>query len=198
MLRHYFLLLTAILLMITLSTTLTSCARNGKNWDPEDYTAKSGDTIYTIAWRYELDAEKLATWNGLSASDQVKAGQRLHTRKPPSYETTGYKIRAEKEMTEQSRKITYQAPVEARPLKSPSQLSAAQQDQASQGSSQQKWLKAKKGDTLYGISKQAGVSVQELARLNQLKQPYIIQPGQAVFLKPLKSGCFPASSALNS
>jgi lipoprotein NlpD len=171
--RHCCLLSTAILLIITLSTTLTSCARNGKSWNPEDYTVKSGDTLYSVAWRYELDVENLAAWNGMHASDLVKAGQRLHTRKPPSYETTGYKTRAEKEMTEQSMKIANQPSVEARPLESPTQ---------------QKWLKTEKGDTLYGISQQTGVSVQELAQLNQLEQPYIIQPGQTIFLKPLESG----------
>ncbi|HHJ34690.1 MAG TPA: LysM peptidoglycan-binding domain-containing protein [Gammaproteobacteria bacterium] len=36
------------------------------------------------------------------------------------------------------------------------------------------------------MSKRYGVSVKELARLNQLKKPYIIQPGQTIYLKPLK------------
>ena len=48
-------------------------------------------------------------------------------------------------------------------------------------------MKAEKGDTLYGMSKRYGVSVERLAQLNQLKKPYIIQPGQTIFLKPLKT-----------
>ena len=59
-------------------------------------------------------------------------------------------------------------------------------------------VKADKGDTLYGLSRQYGVSVERLAQLNQLKKPYVIKPGQTIFLKPLKPSSRSSSSAVKT
>ena len=160
--RGCFLLATLALLVL-----LQSCSSNGKKWNPEDYTVKSGDTIYSIAWRYELDTEDFAAWNGISTSTFIKPGQRLHTRKPANFDSE------RKKQVEQS--IAY----------APQPVSGQAKTQSNQ--IYKKWVKAEKGDTLYGISKQYGVSVERLAQLNQLKQPYVIKPGQTIFLKPLKT-----------
>ena len=80
--------LTRILLAALLVAILAACSSNGKKWNPEDYTVKSGDTVYAIAWRYELDPEEFAAWNGISASNFIKPGQRLHTRKPYNFDAT--------------------------------------------------------------------------------------------------------------
>ena len=45
---------------------------------------------------------------------------------------------------------------------------------------------------MYGLSKRSGVSVERLVQLNQLKKPYTIQPGQTIFLKPLKTSASPS------
>jgi len=168
---------------------LAGCSRDGKRWDPEDYTVKSGDTIFSIAWRYELDAEEFAAWNGFSSAKVIKPGQRLHTRKPANFEA----IR--KKQHEQS--IAY-APVSTASEKSVSQGSVSQgsasqgrQTSSNQSSSKAalpKWIKAKSGDTLYGLSRRYHVSIDQLAQLNQLKKPYLIKPGQTIFLKPLSTG----------
>lgn len=146
---------------------LTACSSNGKRWNPDDYTVKSGDTIYSIAWRYEIDAEEFAAWNGLRNSAFIKPGQRLHTRKPANFD------RNRKNRVDQS--IAY-APTSSSQKSKPRKTYPAA-----------KWVKAEKGDTLYGLSKRYGVSVDRLAQLNQLKKPYIIKPGQAIFLKPLNT-----------
>jgi lipoprotein NlpD len=139
------------LLTILLAATLVACSSQGKKWNPNDYTVKSGDTIYAIAWRYELDPEEFAAWNGITTSEFIKPGQRLHTRKPYNFDTT--------RDTKYESDISYASP----------------------------WVKANKGDTLYSLSKRSGVSVEQLAQLNQLNEPYTIKPGQTIFLKPLKS-----------
>lgn len=43
----------------------------------ESYTAKKGDTLYSIAKRYEITLAELRTANNLSESDVLKAGQTL-------------------------------------------------------------------------------------------------------------------------
>ena len=156
-----------LLATLALFVSLQSCSSDGKKWNPDDYTVKSGDTVYSIAWRYELDADDFAAWNGLSSSNFIKPGQRLHTRKPANFDSDRRK------QVEQS--IAY----------TPKPVSGQTKTESYQA--YKKWVKAEKGDTLYGISKQYGVSVERLAQLNQLKKPYVIKPGQTIFLKPLKT-----------
>jgi lipoprotein NlpD len=156
-----------LLATLALFVSLQSCSSNGKKWNPDDYTVKSGDTVYSIAWRYELDADDFAAWNGLSASNFIKPGQRLHTRKPVNFDSQRRK--------QVERSVAY-AP-----------QPAARQEKTESNQVYKKWVKAEKGDTLYGISKRYGVSVERLAQLNQLKKPYVIKPGQTIFLKPLKT-----------
>lgn len=156
-----------LLATLALLAALQSCSSNGKKWDPEDYTVKSGDTVFSIAWRYELDIEDFAAWNGIPASKFIKPGQRLHTRKPANFDSEKNK-QVEKSIAYAPKPVSGQSKTESKHI-------------------YKKWVKAEKGDTLYGISKQYGVSVERLAQLNQLKQPYIIKPGQTIFLKPLNT-----------
>ena len=162
--------MTTILLTAFMLAALAACSSNGKKWNPEDYTVKSGDTIYAVAWRYELDPEAFAAWNGISASKLIKPGQRLHTRKPYGFDATSNREHVSAVVyTPQTATESYGS--------SKNQVTF---------SSNQKWVKARKGDTLYSLSKRSGVNVERLAQLNQLKKPYTIQPGQTIFLKPLK------------
>jgi len=165
-------LLTTIL-WLSLAALLTACSSSGKRWDPDDYTVKSGDTVYSIAWRYEIDPEEFAAWNGLSNSAFIKPGQRLHTRKPANYAV--------------SRKKRQQQSIAYAPAPSPQKIKPKKKYLPGR-------VKAEKGDTLYSFSKQYGVSVDRLAQLNQLKKPYVIQPGQTIYLKPLNTSRRPSSA----
>lgn len=130
-----------------------ACSSNGKQWNPDDYTVKSGDTVYSIAWRYELDPEEFVAWNNIGSSKYIKSGQRLHTRKPKGFVSS----------------------------------SKAESRYSGKDYSNQKWVKVRKGDTLYGISSRSDVSINRLIQLNQLKKPYMLQPGQTIFLQPLET-----------
>ena len=44
---------------------------------PSVYTVQKYDTLYSVAWRYELDVERLAERNGIEAPDEIEEGQRL-------------------------------------------------------------------------------------------------------------------------
>jgi lipoprotein NlpD len=160
MFRQSCFFLTTIFLVVLLA----ACAGNGKKWNPEDYTVKSGDTVYSIAWRYELDAEDLAAWNNLGDSKLIKAGQRLHTREPANF------VAARDNDEGRAGHIAY--------VPEPKAV-------ATGSYSRQEKVKVQKGDTLFGLSKRYDISVEQLAKLNQLKKPYVIQPGQTIYLKPL-------------
>ena len=149
---------------------LTACSSNGKKWNPDDYTVKSGDTIYSIAWRYEVDPEAFAAWNGVNTSYFIKPGQRLHTRKPYNFDS---KRKADNQGVSVG-SIAYAPEPVGESIQSATQ-------------SVKKWVKVGRGDSLYKLSKRYGVSVKRLAKLNQLESPYVLQPGQTIFLKPLPS-----------
>ena len=70
-----------VLISLVLLGLFAGCSNSRiSNWDPDDYTVKSGDTIYSIAWRYELDPLELAKWNRLKSPYIIRPGKRLHTK----------------------------------------------------------------------------------------------------------------------
>lgn len=69
-----------VLHCIVLLGLITGCSHRISNWDPDDYTVKSGDTLYSIAWRYEIDPLALARWNDLTGPYIIRPGDRLHTK----------------------------------------------------------------------------------------------------------------------
>lgn len=47
---------------------------------PADTVVLKGDSLYAIAWRFGLDYQKIAKWNGLGAPYRLRPGQRLSLR----------------------------------------------------------------------------------------------------------------------
>lgn len=76
--------LSALFFLLSL---LTACTGTRINWDPNDYTVASGDSLHSIAWRFELDPDDLARWNKLSPPFIIRPGERLHTRAPAGGES---------------------------------------------------------------------------------------------------------------
>jgi lipoprotein NlpD len=67
-----------IRVLITSALVIALHACSNQRWDPDDYPVRSGDTIYSIAWKYELDPFELARWNNLSSPYRIYPGQRLN------------------------------------------------------------------------------------------------------------------------
>ncbi|MEZ5584332.1 MAG: peptidoglycan DD-metalloendopeptidase family protein [Candidatus Competibacteraceae bacterium] len=55
---------------------------------PAGYRVKRGDTLSTIAMRYDLDYKELADWNQLDSPDLIYAGQWLRLRPPGASDRT--------------------------------------------------------------------------------------------------------------
>jgi len=49
----------------------------GNRFRPEVYTVRSGDTLYSIAWRYRIDHLDLMRWNDIDNARSLRVGQRL-------------------------------------------------------------------------------------------------------------------------
>lgn len=55
---------------------LSACADTGSR-GPAVYVVLPQDTLYSIAWRYDLDYRDLARWNNLGADFRISVGQKL-------------------------------------------------------------------------------------------------------------------------
>ncbi len=162
--------LVRLLLAASFAGLLQSCATSGSGWDPDSYTVKSGDTVFSVAWRYELDPVELARWNNIDTSSfLIRPGQRLRVKKP-SASAPG---RGKSDTVSGSKSSSMRQGVPS-------------------------WVKVRSGDTLYGLSRKYGVSVSRLAQLNQLKKPYVLKPGQTLFLKPLEGKSSASGSSKGS
>jgi lipoprotein NlpD len=55
---------------------LCACADTGVE-GPENYVVRPDDTLYSIAWRHDLDFRDLARWNNIGADFRISVGQVL-------------------------------------------------------------------------------------------------------------------------
>jgi lipoprotein NlpD len=79
------------LVVAVIALALNACS--SMRWDPDEYPVSSGDTIYSIAWKYEIDPFELARWNNISSPYRIYPGQRLKMKpgaasKAPSQSTS--------------------------------------------------------------------------------------------------------------
>jgi lipoprotein NlpD len=75
------LLSTGVLLLLALS--LAACS-SALRWTPDYHTVRAGETLYSIAMRYNLDHRRLAAWNNLGDGTYIRNGQKLSLKGPAS------------------------------------------------------------------------------------------------------------------
>jgi len=51
-------------------------------WVPEDHVVQPGETLFSIAWYYQLDYKELARWNRLGDGSVIRAGQKIRLSPP--------------------------------------------------------------------------------------------------------------------
>ena len=59
-------------------------ARSGARLSGDEYTVQRGDTLYSIAFRNQVDYHDLASWNGIGRDYTIFVGQRLRLTPPGS------------------------------------------------------------------------------------------------------------------
>jgi lipoprotein NlpD len=69
------------------------CA-SGPLYTPESYIVKPHDTLYSIAWRHDLDYRELALWNHIGTDYRITVGQVLML-KPGNYRAPQVSARAD-------------------------------------------------------------------------------------------------------
>lgn len=66
--------------LLLLAALLSACSSSPSR--PESYTVKRGDTVYAIAFRFKLDYNELARWNGIGRDYLIHPGQVLRLQPP--------------------------------------------------------------------------------------------------------------------
>ncbi len=59
-----------------------ACTSTLVDYDARTHIVQTGETLYTIAWRYGVDYRSLAAWNNLTNPDLIFAGQRISLSAP--------------------------------------------------------------------------------------------------------------------
>ena len=66
-----------IILVCSIVILLVACASNKSSRHFGYHVVEKGDTLYSISWRYGLDAKQIARWNGIGYPYTIFPGQRL-------------------------------------------------------------------------------------------------------------------------
>ena len=126
---------------------------------PKTATVAKGDTLAAIARKSGVSVDDLARLNGLEKPYRLKVGQTLTL------------AAAEAEPSDAPRAGKAKAPAAKEPDIG---------DLASESATST--ITVRRKDTIQTLAKQAHVSVADLARLNHLKKPYRLKPGQKIKL----------------
>lgn len=71
-----------IFFVLLLAGLLTGC-EGMLRWSRDYHTVRAGETLYSIAIRYDLDQRDLIRWNDLGDGTYVREGQKLRLQPPP-------------------------------------------------------------------------------------------------------------------
>jgi len=169
---------------VAASSTKSSGSSKSPAADGKTYTVRSGDTLFGIAQRNGMTVEALRELNGLGRNSSLMPGKKLKLSGGDAEERAEA---AEDDVApaERPRASTRRTPAE------PSQTRASESEGRTVTSREVtgrvvdvptggKSYKVKKGDTLERVASRLDSDVAELAKLNKLKKPYRLQPGQTI------------------
>lgn len=71
--------------VVITASLLTACIGNPLSWDPDTHVVQSGETLATLALRYEVRVGDLVAWNALTNPDRIYPGQKLRVARPPDW-----------------------------------------------------------------------------------------------------------------
>jgi len=162
---------------LALISLLSGCAGLSKSWNTQAYTVSRGDTLYSIAWKYEKDFRQLAEWNNISSPYDIYPGQRLIMQPASKDGTLSRKGRPQVLVDSASGESIGDASAKANPS-----VSATKKVKR-----RPKHVTVQKNDTLYAIARREGFTHHQIARWNHIRPPYALKPGQNLRLSPPQS-----------
>lgn len=174
------------------------------------HTVTWGDTLFSLARRFDTSVDAICRVNGLADPTQIYAGQRLiiptaHAPTAPDEAGATHTVQAGENLFRIALRygVTVKALVELNGLYNADQIVAGQQlaipgsATASSVSYQPEHASTthtvKTGETLASIAHQYGVALWTLIRVNSISNPALIVPGQTLVI-PKASSLAPSSS----
>jgi len=146
---------------LALTSLLSGCAGLPKGWNPQAYTVSKGDTLYSIAWKYEKDFNQIAEWNSISPPYDIFPGQRLIMQPVTKDGTLSRKGRPQVLVDSATGESIGDAPAKAdQPLNVESKVQR-----------KSKQVTVQKNDTLYSIARREGFTPHPIARWNHIWSP---------------------------
>ena len=124
---------TTVVKILTVSCLLTACAASHYEVPVVDlqqppplkithHIVATGETLYSIAWRYNLEFKELAVMNGLSEPYSLAPGQRLNLDPRHSPPNNVVETRESNPVKNRSRSQTRSAPINTNPASQNAQL----------------------------------------------------------------------------
>lgn len=133
--------------------------------DTEFVVVVRGDTLYSIAKKNQTTVEELAKINSLNSPYTLSIGQKIRIRAPQ------IKPVVDKKMVEQ-KTIQNETPKQIQPAK------VVKQSDVKRVALRE--VTVQKGDTLYSLSREYQIPVNDLAVMNKLSSPFTLSIGQKI------------------
>ena len=160
------------------------------------HTVKSGDSLWTIAKKYNTTTQQLAKWNNLSTKSYLQKGQKLAVFTPKSQAksklsaSSNLKVKHVLKSGESLWLLAKRYDVKTSQIAKWNHISAHKVLQP--GMKLTIWTKApkiiatkyivKNGDNLWNIAKANQISTKHLAKYNKLSPTALLQPGQVLHI----------------
>ncbi|MBM4429570.1 MAG: LysM peptidoglycan-binding domain-containing protein [Chloroflexi bacterium] len=154
-----------------------------------EYTVQWGDTLFSLAQRFNTTVDAIVRLNGLSDSNQIRAGQVLRvsgTPAPSPGPSSEYIVQAGDTMYSIARRYntTVEAIARLNGLVNPWYIRVGQRLAIPQGTGSTQTgadtYVVQAGDTLYGIAAKFGKNAWDIIVANNLTDPYWLLVGQVL------------------
>lgn len=175
----------------------TENPNDSSNTESTYYTVQRGDTLSEIASRYGTTVQEIADINSIANPNLIYPGQILRILTNSTVhgtETRGtgsitYTVQRGNTLSQIARAygVTINHIVEMNHIQNPNLIYPGEKLRITESTNttlnpvlQNNYYTVRRGDTLWGIARKYGVTVQYLVRLNGIHNPNLIYPGQLI------------------
>ncbi|MBO7643084.1 MAG: peptidoglycan DD-metalloendopeptidase family protein [Alphaproteobacteria bacterium] len=161
-----------------------------ENDNPDVITVARGDTLYVLAKKYDTSVDELAKLNNLNEPYKLLVGQKLRIRaatKPDVIEQKAKPVPESKpeKIVEKTKEPPKEKPKE--PVKETVKEKPKESHKATTTRVEVDEITVAPGDTLYSLSRQYSIPVNDLAVMNNLSVPFSLYAGQKLKVPDLAS-----------
>lgn len=159
-----------------------------KSPDAIRYTVKRGDTLWGIAKKFGVTVSAVVNANNIRNPNLIYVGEVFvipHMTSAESFEYTLYTVRRGDTLWGISRKFgtSINSIVALNGIENPNLIYAGEVFKIPSARSEQAVIyTVKRGDTLWGISRKFGTTVENLVKLNSVKNPNLIYVGEKLII----------------